>query len=146
MLFWADSQSLADYENFGNILIFDSMYRTNVYKKPLLILARVINHFLTCIFPCALLTDEIVESYEWLLSTFNQAASDKKPYFVLKDGDKAMRKVIKEVIPYTRHRLCSRHFQRNVVINVHCKKFVERFIGCIRKKVPHNNLTKIGRL
>lgn len=38
-LFWSDSQCQADYENFGNVLIFYMTYYTNVYKKLLVVLA-----------------------------------------------------------------------------------------------------------
>lgn len=65
-LFWADSQSIIDYEKFGNVSVFDTIYQTNVYKKPLAVLVGIYNHFIICIFPCAMLFDEIVETYEWV--------------------------------------------------------------------------------
>ncbi|KAL7181026.1 hypothetical protein ACSBR1_039978 [Camellia fascicularis] len=47
-LFRADSKSRADYAKFGDVLIFDSTYRTNAYKKPFVMLASVTSHFTTC--------------------------------------------------------------------------------------------------
>ncbi|XP_058187790.1 protein FAR1-RELATED SEQUENCE 5-like isoform X1 [Rhododendron vialii] len=64
-LFWADSKSRMDYAAFGDVLIFDTTYRTNAYKKPFVILAGVSNHFLTTIFGCALLVDETFATYTW---------------------------------------------------------------------------------
>ncbi|XP_028108989.1 protein FAR1-RELATED SEQUENCE 5-like [Camellia sinensis] len=51
-LFWADSKSQADYAKFGDVLIFNSTYRTNTYKKPFVMLAGVTNRFRTTIFAC----------------------------------------------------------------------------------------------
>ncbi|XP_028110442.1 protein FAR-RED IMPAIRED RESPONSE 1-like [Camellia sinensis] len=48
-MFWADSKSQADYVKFGDVLIFDSTYRTNAYKKPFVMLAGVTNHFTTAL-------------------------------------------------------------------------------------------------
>ena len=33
-LFWSDSQSQIDYAVFGDVVIFDSTYRTNKYNMP----------------------------------------------------------------------------------------------------------------
>ena len=43
-LFWTDSQSRLDYECFGDVLAFDTTYKINVYKKPLVILVGVNHH------------------------------------------------------------------------------------------------------
>lgn len=68
-LFWADSRCRADYENYGDVLVlvFDTKYRTNYYKKPFFVLCGVNIHFMTCVFPCALLSDETCDTYEWVL-------------------------------------------------------------------------------
>ncbi|XP_024164242.1 protein FAR1-RELATED SEQUENCE 5-like [Rosa chinensis] len=43
-LFWRDSKCLVDYNNFGDILIMDSTYKTNMYGKPLVVFVGVNNH------------------------------------------------------------------------------------------------------
>jgi zinc finger SWIM domain-containing protein 3 len=50
-LFWSDSQSLLDYEAFGDVVIFDSTYRTNRYNMPF-VLGR---HDAQQLFHCSLL-------------------------------------------------------------------------------------------
>ncbi|KAF7129587.1 hypothetical protein RHSIM_Rhsim10G0060900 [Rhododendron simsii] len=40
-LFWADSRSRLDYAAFGDVLVFDTTYRTNAYKKPFVMLCDV---------------------------------------------------------------------------------------------------------
>ncbi|XP_028088555.1 protein FAR-RED IMPAIRED RESPONSE 1-like [Camellia sinensis] len=89
-LFWADSKSRANYAKFGDMLIFDSTYRTNAYKKPFVMLAGVTSHFRTKIFACVLLANETIDTYTWVLETFMEAMGNKAPVSILTDGDKAM--------------------------------------------------------
>ena len=62
-LFWTDARSRINYARFGDVLAFDTTYRTNAYRKPFVILAGVNNHYQSTIFGCALLVDETVETY-----------------------------------------------------------------------------------
>ncbi|KAI8572537.1 hypothetical protein RHMOL_Rhmol01G0207200 [Rhododendron molle] len=118
-LFWRDVTCRTDYMCFGDVLIFDSTYRTNAYRKPLVILAGVNSHFQTAIFGCALLTVETVEAYTWVLERFLDSMDHKKLVSVMTDGDKAMRRAIKTVFPDVNHRLCIWHLKKNAVSNVH---------------------------
>ena len=59
-----------DYACFGNVLAFDTTYKTNAYKKPLVVLVGVNHHHQTVVFGCALLMDESIATYEWVLETF----------------------------------------------------------------------------
>ncbi|KAF7144860.1 hypothetical protein RHSIM_Rhsim04G0115100 [Rhododendron simsii] len=126
-LFWADSRSRLDYAAFGDVLVFDTTYRTNAYKKPFVMFCGVSNHYLSIIFGCALLPNETTETYMWVLETLMEAMDGKKPISVVIDGDKAMRQAIITVIPSAKHRLCTWHLQRNAVSNVHKPKFHEDF-------------------
>ncbi|KAL6324267.1 hypothetical protein AAG906_006541 [Vitis piasezkii] len=78
-LFWADSTSKLDYSCFGDVLAFDTTYRTNAYKKPLVILDGINHHHQTIVFGCALLVDESVSTYTWVLENFLDAMNNKKP-------------------------------------------------------------------
>ena len=80
-LFWADSTSKLDYSCFGNVLAFDTTYRTNAYKKSLVILVGINHHHQTIVFGCALLVDESVSTYNWVLETFLDAMNNKKASF-----------------------------------------------------------------
>ncbi|XP_028056985.1 protein FAR1-RELATED SEQUENCE 5-like [Camellia sinensis] len=90
-----DSKSRADYVKFGDVLIFDSTYRTNAYKKPFVMLAGVTSHFRITIFACVLLVNETIDTYTWVLETFMKAMGNKAPVSVLTDRDKAMREAIR---------------------------------------------------
>ncbi|KAF7112926.1 hypothetical protein RHSIM_RhsimUnG0178400 [Rhododendron simsii] len=130
-LFWRDVTCRTDYMCFGDVLIFDSTYRTNAYRKPLVILAGVNSHFQTTIFGCALLTTETVETYTWVLERFLDSMDHKKPMSVMTDGDKAMRRAIKTVLPDVNHRLCKWHLKKNAVSNVHVLGFLADFEKCM---------------
>ena len=68
--FWANSTTLMDNACFGDVLAFDTTYRTNAYKKPLVVLVGVNHHHQTMVSGCALLMDESIGTYEWVLETF----------------------------------------------------------------------------
>ncbi|XP_028117258.1 protein FAR1-RELATED SEQUENCE 5-like [Camellia sinensis] len=126
-----DSKSWADYAKFGDVLIFDSTYRTNAYKKPFVMLASVTSHFRTTIFACVLLANETIETYTRVLETFMEAKGNKAPVSVLTDGDKAMREAIRRVFPDAKHRLCNWHLGKNAVSNVHISGFAHAFKQCM---------------
>ncbi|KAF7154613.1 hypothetical protein RHSIM_Rhsim01G0159200 [Rhododendron simsii] len=126
-LFWADGRSQMDYAASGDLLVFDTTYRTNAYKKPFVILAGVSNNFMTTIFGCALLSNETEETYNWVLATFLDAMDGKRPISVVTNGDLAMRNAIRNIFPHARHRICSWHLERNATKNVHRPEFVFYF-------------------
>ncbi len=79
-LFWADSQSRLDYEAFGDVVVFDSTYMTNRYKLPFIPFVGLNQHRSTVVFGCGIIAEETVKGYEWLLSTFLTAMSQKHPF------------------------------------------------------------------
>ena len=66
-LLWTDARSRIKYPRFGDVLAFNTTYRTNVYMKPFVILTSVNIYYQSTIFWCALLVDKIVETYIWIL-------------------------------------------------------------------------------
>lgn len=118
-LFWCDGQSRLDYQAFGDLVIFDSTYRTNRYKMPFVPFVGVNHHRSTTIFACAIVSHENVESYAWLLRTLLVAMYNKEPRSIITDGDRAMRKAIRAVLPNTDHRLCAWHIERNAARYLH---------------------------
>ena len=114
-LFWADSQSQIDYEALGDVVVFDSTYWVNRYNLPFVPFIGLNHHRSTVVFGVGIVSDETVETYEWLLQTFLEAMSNKHPRSVITDGDAAMRKAIKKVLTTTDHRLCSWHIEQNMI-------------------------------
>ncbi|XP_078158902.1 protein FAR1-RELATED SEQUENCE 5-like [Carex rostrata] len=90
-IFWADGRSLLDYDCFGNVVCFDTTYKTNGYGRPFAPFFGVNHHKQTVVFAGALLYDEKVESFEWLFHTFTHVVGGKAPKVILIDQDAAMR-------------------------------------------------------
>jgi len=118
-LFWCDTQCLLDYEAFGDVVVFDSTYKTNRYNLPLVPFVGVNHHYITVIFGCGIISHENIESYVWLLKTFTEANVQKHPISEITDGDLAMQRAISVVWPNSPHRLCGWHIEQNLVCNVH---------------------------
>ncbi|KAL7193967.1 hypothetical protein ACSBR2_025578 [Camellia fascicularis] len=100
-LFWTDGGYRTDYLCFGDVLM------------------------------CALLASETVETYICMLEKFLDAIDHKMPLSIITDGDKAMRRAIKTIIPTARHRLCKWHLKINAFSNVHIEEFLHNFEKCM---------------
>ncbi|XP_057755962.1 protein FAR1-RELATED SEQUENCE 5-like [Arachis stenosperma] len=130
-LFWADDEMMMDYQLFGDVLAFDSTYRSNKYKKPLVVFSGSNYHKQTTIFGFALLEDEEVRTYRWVLLNLLDVMAQKKPCVVVTDGDKVMRTAIAEVMPTATHRLCGWHLEKNCVQRVKEAEFRKVFRNAI---------------
>ena len=126
-LFWSDTQSRLDYEAFGDVVVFDSTYRTNRYNLPFVPFVGLNHHRSTVVFGCGILSNETFEAYEWLLQTFLTAMGQKHPISVITDGDLAMQKAIRTVFPNSNHKLCTWHIEQNILRNLHNSKIAEEF-------------------
>ncbi|KAE8686965.1 hypothetical protein F3Y22_tig00111027pilonHSYRG00616 [Hibiscus syriacus] len=117
-LIWSDSTSRSDYTCFGDVIAFDTTYKDNLYGRPIMPIVGVNHHHNTIVFATAIITDETSQSFEWVLQNFIEALMNKSPISVVTDGDRAMQRAIKSVIPYAKHRLCSWHLSRNAQANI----------------------------
>ncbi|KAA3484749.1 protein FAR1-RELATED SEQUENCE 5-like [Gossypium australe] len=73
------------YKYFGDVA-FDPTYLTNRYKIPFVPFTRV-NHHHSILFGCALLWDEIEETFVWLLNTWLEAMFSFHPKTIITDQD-----------------------------------------------------------
>ncbi|XP_016168103.1 protein FAR1-RELATED SEQUENCE 5-like [Arachis ipaensis] len=126
-LFWSDDNMQRDYECFGDVLVFDSTYRKNLYNRPLVIFSGTNHHRQTIIFGFGLLEDEKISSYKWLLSSFLEVMRHKEPKVVVTNDDESMREAIRCEFPNAIHRLCTWHLARNAVVNIKDKNFCAAF-------------------
>ncbi|XP_078148193.1 protein FAR1-RELATED SEQUENCE 5-like [Carex rostrata] len=125
--FWVDSRARLCYERFGDVVVFDTTYKTNKYCMPLALFVGVNNHLQSILFGFALLQDETEESFEWLFRTWLDAMNGKAPITILTDQDKAIGNMVKKVFSTTTHRLCLWHIM---------KKFPEKYGNLYKKKSP----------
>ncbi|KAE8667591.1 hypothetical protein F3Y22_tig00112399pilonHSYRG00085 [Hibiscus syriacus] len=130
-LIWSDSTSRSDYTCFGDVIVFDTTYKDNLYGRPIMPIVGVNHHHNTIVFATAIIADETSQSFEWVLQNFLEAMMNKSPISVVTDGDRAMQRAIKSVIPYAKHRLCSWHLSRNAQANIGDPKFTAAFSKCM---------------
>ncbi|XP_062100060.1 protein FAR-RED IMPAIRED RESPONSE 1-like [Humulus lupulus] len=70
-IIWADGKSKRDYAAFGDVLAFDTTYRTNKYNKPLIILLGINNYFGSCVFGFGLLLHEKRDTFHRCCRSFS---------------------------------------------------------------------------
>ena len=108
-IFWADAKMILDYSQFGDLVSFDTTYKTNRDYRPFGVFVGFNHHRETIIFGVALMYDETADSFIWLFETSLEAMSKKHPKTTFTDQDAAMAKAIAFAMPDTYHRLCTRH-------------------------------------
>lgn len=112
-LFWSDGNSRKFYEMFGDIVSFDTTYKTNRYDLPFAPFVGITSHGDNCLFGYAFLQDETSETFQWLFNTFLDCMGGKLPATIITDQDLAMKAAIAIVFPDTVHRNCLFHMLSN---------------------------------
>ncbi|XP_058732753.1 protein FAR1-RELATED SEQUENCE 5-like [Vicia villosa] len=123
--FWVDARSKLAYQHFGDVITFDTTYKTNKYSMPFAPFTGLNNHCQSILFGCALLQDELESSFTWLFETWLDAMNGKKPISIITDQDLAIKAALAKVFPESRHRLCLWHIR---------KKFPEKLAHIYHKK------------
>ncbi|KAM1894854.1 hypothetical protein ACFX13_043705 [Malus domestica] len=95
--FWRDGRSRLDYECFGDVVVFDTTYRTNRYNMICAPFVGVNHHWKNVLFGCAFLLDEKTETFTWLFDTFLESIGGQKPKTIFTDQCQAMANGIEKV-------------------------------------------------
>jgi hypothetical protein len=82
-MIWCTGKNKLAYKHFGDVVTFDTTYRTNLYNLPFGIFVGVNNHYQTIIFGGVLLKHERTEDFEWTFSNFTEIMGGKKPKTIL---------------------------------------------------------------
>ncbi|XP_074328313.1 protein FAR1-RELATED SEQUENCE 5-like [Apium graveolens] len=106
-LLWVDPRSLLAYKNFGDVVAFDTTYRTNRYAMSFVPFTGVNHLYQSVLFRFALMRDELKTIFEWVLGTWLEAVEEKTPLAIITDQDQAMAGAIQSQLPNTTHFLCS---------------------------------------
>lgn len=88
------------------------------------------------LFGAALLSNEKIESYRWLLQTFLRAMGGVEPRLIITDECASMKAAISVDFPTSTHRLCMWHIMRKLKDKVgyplrEDKEFLDRFNKCV---------------
>ncbi|KQJ97070.1 hypothetical protein BRADI_3g28642v3 [Brachypodium distachyon] len=111
-IFWSDGNSRRFYELYGDCISFDTTYKTNRYNLPFAPFVGITGHAHNCLFACAILHDETIETFTWLFDTFLHCMGGKKPVTIIADQDVAMKQAIPIVFTGTKHRNCLFHIKK----------------------------------
>ena len=111
--FWRDKQMLEDYIFFGDLVAFDTTYRTNKYDMICASFVGINHHAMNVMFGCEFFINERMESFVWLFNTFLKSVGWKHPVTVMTDQAFSMAAAIKIVVSLARHRLCCWHIIEN---------------------------------
>jgi MULE transposase domain len=112
-IFWIDGRARRAYQEFGDVVTFDTTYQTNKYNMPLAPFIDQNHHRHSIFFGMALLRNEGAPSFNWLFKTWLEACMyDKLPKAIITDQCLAMAKAVEQVFPNTIHRRCQWHVMR----------------------------------
>ncbi|XP_028803320.1 protein FAR-RED ELONGATED HYPOCOTYL 3 [Neltuma alba] len=144
---WIDAKSRHDYTNFCDVVSFDTIYVRNKYKLPLALFVGVNQHYQFILLGCALISDESVATYSWLMRTWLKGVGGHAPKVIIFDHDKALKSVILDVFPNARHSMCLWHVLGKVsenlagVIKQH-ENFMAKFEKCIYRSWTSDEFEK----
>ncbi|XP_042057497.1 protein FAR1-RELATED SEQUENCE 5-like [Salvia splendens] len=124
-IFWADDNMITEYGHFGDVVCLDTSCTRNKSFRPLVQFVGLNNHRQVVIFGAAFLYDDSVDSFKWLVQTFVQAMSGKKPKFILSDQDATVVQAIHAVLPETSHCICA--WQMYLIALKHLRHVVKEY-------------------
>lgn len=137
-VFWVDGKGMEDYVRFGDVVSFDTTYFTNKYKLPLVFFIGVNHHIQPTLLGCALIADETVNTFSWLIQTWYIAMGERAPQVMLTDQNTNIKAVIEAVLPGTRHYFCLWYILQKIPKNLEFlsmwhEGFMEEFKNCVFK-------------
>ncbi|XP_007224311.2 protein FAR1-RELATED SEQUENCE 5 [Prunus persica] len=134
--FFCDGKPRRDYAIFGDVLCFDTTFKTNNYNMVCAPIIGLNNHGQTILFGCGLLDGESTDACEWLFKVFLQANEGKEPKTIFTDQAQSIAAAIIEVFPNCHHRLCLWHIYQNAAKNLghvfsEFQAFAKDFKSCV---------------
>lgn len=124
-IFWADDNMIMEYGHFGDVVCLDTSFTRNTNSRPLVQFIGLNNHRQAVIFGAAFLYDDSVNSFKWLVRTFVEGMSGKKPKFILSDQDATVVQAIHAVLPETSHCICA--WQMYLIALKHLRHAVKEY-------------------
>ncbi|XP_077238587.1 protein FAR1-RELATED SEQUENCE 5-like isoform X2 [Tasmannia lanceolata] len=141
--FWADARSRLAYNYCGDVVTFDTAYRTNRCGMPFAPFIGVNHHKKPVLFGCSLLLDETEASFVWLFETWLEAMSGCHPITLITDLDPDIGEAVAKVFPKTHHHFCKWHILRKFPEKLgHIERKHHDFVGEFSKCI---NLTELNQ-
>ncbi|XP_059625140.1 protein FAR1-RELATED SEQUENCE 2-like isoform X2 [Cornus florida] len=146
-VFWVDAKGRHDYSNFYDVVFFDTSYVRNKHQIPFAPIIGVNHHFQFTLLGCALIGDETLSTYVWVMRTWLGAMSGQCPRVIITDEDKSLKAATKEVFPDARHCFCLWHVLSKITENLghiidRCENFMMKFNKCIYRSWTDEQFVK----
>ncbi|XP_062009260.1 putative protein FAR1-RELATED SEQUENCE 10 isoform X1 [Rosa rugosa] len=106
---WSYGHSVRAYTVFGDVVAFDTTYRSITYGLLLGVWFGIDNHGKATFLGCVLLHDESSHSFAWALQAFMRFMRGRYPQTILTDIDSGLRDAIARELPSTKHVICIWH-------------------------------------
>jgi hypothetical protein len=84
-IFWSHASECAECRDFGDVVTFDTMHKTNKHRMPLAMFVGSNHQLQNVVFDQALLRDEQVESFMSLFMMFKTCMGGWEPPVLLTD-------------------------------------------------------------
>ncbi|XP_021753449.1 protein FAR1-RELATED SEQUENCE 5-like isoform X2 [Chenopodium quinoa] len=126
--FWRDGRMMRYYHYFGDLLVFDTTYRTNKYGMICAPFVGMNHHGNNVMFGMGFILNERTESFDWLFDTFLHSMGRKSPITIMTDQAQAIAAGIRNIFPSTvHHRLCVWHLEQNSKKHIGALRALEGF-------------------
>lgn len=112
-LLWMSPVQRYLYESFHDVVILDTTSNTNRFQMMLCVIVIIDNHFKTRIVASAIIEDETLDTFRWILGTILEETGIN-PGVIFTDSDPSLISAIKEIHPDTNHLLCIFHIDLNL--------------------------------
>lgn len=135
-VFWVDPKGMEDYTNFGDVVSFDTTYFRSKYKIPLVLFIGSTHHIQPTLLGCALIADETVYTFVWLMQTWCLSMGGRAPQAILTDQNNAIKAAVAAVFPDTRHHYSMWHVLEKIprqheYLSPWHDTFIAKFYKCI---------------
>ncbi|XP_022875716.1 protein FAR-RED IMPAIRED RESPONSE 1-like [Olea europaea var. sylvestris] len=98
--FWANNMCRQAYEEFGDVVTFDTTYLTKKYDMPFAPFVGANHHGQSTLLGCGLASNENSETFVWLFKTWLQCMQGQSSSGIIMDQHRAMQNVIHIVFPF----------------------------------------------
>ncbi|XP_062173549.1 protein FAR-RED IMPAIRED RESPONSE 1-like [Alnus glutinosa] len=93
-VFWANARSRASYDDFGDVVTFDTTYLTNKYEMPFAPFVGVNHHGQSILLGAALISSDDTSTFVWLFEAWLKCMKGRAPRAIITDQDRAMKSAI----------------------------------------------------
>src|SRR6266496_5827830 len=134
-LFWMSPAQITLWLEYHDVILNNNTAKTNRYQMPLSLFLVIDNNTKSRLIAQALVSDETVESYKWILECTKNATMTEPLVFVT-DADPTIDAVIVQIYEATHSIHCIFHISKNLPKNVKSKlgdqyeNFVQSFFSC----------------